>query len=320
VALFELLNVDPRKDPMDILKQAQEQAQALGSTSQKLFEESVLHAQEIALSVGISGKALVDALSDLPKTGAELAQEMPRVATRISRAGLRPGDPLRSDPEIMALFNKIPGSSKLGAKESNIRQFLADKHASHIMSRHHGGGHHSKNIVWELRTWNLARGSRDMTMTERLWIRVYNAVDSIRVNSGTIARLGITTLGVAVISQTCVTAIAYALDLSRGEITVEEFRDRVIESAQQAGLATVIVFPILITVIALVPELTVLLTIPGVAAGFNLLFGASLAVPILESVIRHIEAEGFGEEVSLYYQDLKQGLQQWIKISTTERG
>lgn len=303
---------------MDILKQTQEQAQALRSSAQKLFEESVLHAQDMALGVGTSGKALVGALTDLPKTASALAQEMPKVAARISRAGLRPGDPIRSDPEIMALFSKIPGSSKLGAEETNIRQFLADKHASHIISHHHGGSHHSKNMVWELGAWNMARGSRDMTITERLCIRVYNAVDSIRANSGTVAQLGITTLGVAVISQTCVTAIAYALDLSRGEITVEEFRDRVVESAQQAGLATVIVFPILIAVIALVPELTVLLTIPSVAAGFNLLFGASLAVPILQSVIRHIEAEGFGEGVSTHYQNLKQGLQNWVDITATQ--
>jgi hypothetical protein len=138
-----------------------------------------------------------------------------------------------------------------------------------------------------------------MTGGEQLYIRFYNAVDSILKNSGTIAKLGVTTVGTAVLTQTVVTAVAYALDLYRGDITVEEFRDRVVAAAVSAGIATPIFFLIFIAILAVFPELTLLLSAPAVVAGFNALFGIGIAVPIVQSLMRHMEAGGFAEEMRL---------------------
>ncbi len=260
--------------------------------------------QQIAAGLGASGQVLTQALQDLPTTAQALAQELPQVTERIRRAGLRIGEPPHTDADLMALFDQIPGPAKLGIDEAQIYQFLSDKHASHILSRKNGGSSRADNLVWELGIWNMARGSRNMTPAEQLVIRVYNAVDVLCANSATLARLGLTSLGISVITQTCVTAIAYALDLQRGEITVEEFRDRVLQAARDAGIATAIFFPILIAVIALLPELTVLLTLPSVVLGFNALLGLSIAAPIIQSVMRHLEADGFGEEAAADYRSL----------------
>ena len=54
-------------------------------------------------------------------------------------------------------------------------------------------------------------------------------------------------------------------------------------------------------VVALFPEFTVILSAPVVVAGFNALFGISIATPIIQSLVRHVEAEGFGIETADAY-------------------
>ncbi|MBD2363457.1 HNH endonuclease [Anabaena minutissima FACHB-250] len=250
-----------------------------------------------AISVSTTSLAIADALQNLPRTATELALEMPKIANRLRyRAGLRVDDLPRSDADVIKLFEKIPGTSKLGANERTIREFLSDKHGSHIIPRSQGGSNGADNIVWEVGIDNLRRGAEVMTVGEQFYIRVYNAVDSIISNSGTIARLGITATGTAILTQVVVTAISYSLDLYRGDITVEEYKNLVLEAAKTAGIATPIVFLLLVAVLALFPEFTVVLSAPVVVAGFNALFGMSIAIPIIQSLLRHVQAGGFGME------------------------
>lgn len=263
-----------------------------------------------AFEIGAGGGAIAGALQDLPRTAEALAQEMPKIANRLRNgAGLRAGDAPRSDADVMKLFEQIPGTSKLGASEIKIREFLADKHGSHIVSRQQGGSNRADNILWEVGADNLRRGSNVMTGGEQVYIRFYNAIDSIVKNSGTIAKLGLTATGTAILTQAVVTAVSYALDLHRGDITIEEFRDRVVAAAVSTGIATPIFFLILIAVLALFPELTLLLSAPVVVAGFNALFGLGIAVPIIQSVMRHAEAGGFGEDVTAGYQMVMKEMQ-----------
>ena len=142
-----------------------------------------------------------------------------------------------------------------------------------------------------------------MTESEQLYIRFYNAVDSILKNSTTIAKLGITATGSAVLTQAIVTALSYTLDLHRGDITQEEFKSKVTEAAVSTRIATPIFFVIFIAVMALFPEVVVVLSAPAVVAGFNALFGIGIALPIVQSLIRHIEADGFGGEIKAQYEE-----------------
>ena len=106
-----------------------------------------------------------------------------------------------------------------------------------------------------------------MTGGEQVYIRCHNAVDSILKNSGTIAKLGLASTGTAILTQTVVTAVSYTLDLCRGDMTTEEFRDRILQSAVTTGITAPIFFLILVTLLALLPELTLLLSAPIVMAG-----------------------------------------------------
>lgn len=259
-------------------------------------------------ALGTAGMVTANALKDLPRTAQELAQEMPKLALRMQRAGTRLGDAPRSDADIMGLFNKIPGTSKLGASEREMRVFLSDKHGSHIQAHSQGGHNGAENIVWELGADNIRRGSATMTGGEQTYIRFYNAVDSVLKNSTTIARLGLTATGTAVLTQSLVTALAYTLDLYRGDITVDEFRDKIVAAAVSAGIATPIFFLLLVGVMALFPEVVVVLSAPVVILGFNALFGVGIALPIVQSIIRHVEAGGCGDEAKAQYAEaLAQG-------------
>ena len=75
-------------------------------------------------------------------------------------------------------------------------------------------------------------------------------------------------------------------------------------AAVSTGVAAPVFFLIFIAVLALFPELALLLSAPAVVAGFNALFGMGIAIPIIQSLMRHIEAGGFGDEVAVGYQNL----------------
>jgi hypothetical protein len=105
-------------------------------------------------------------------------------------------------------------------------------------------------------------------------------------------------------TQIIVTAISYSLDLYRGDITVEEYKTLILETAKTAGIAAPIVFLVLVAVLALFPEFTIILSAPVVIAGFNALFGVSIAVPIIQSLLRHTQAGGFGMEAAEAYKGL----------------
>lgn len=250
-----------------------------------------------------SGMVVANALKDLPRTAQALAEEMPKLARRLQTAGTRLGDAPRTDADVMGLFEKIPGTSKLGVSEWDLRVFLSDKHGSHIYPHSKGGSNGAKNIVWEVGADNIRRGAETMTGSEQLYIRFYNAVDSILKNSTTIAKLGITATGTAVLTQAIVTALSYTLDLHRGDITPEAFQGKIAEAAVSAGIATPLFFVIFIAVMALFPQIVVVLSAPTVVAGFNALFGIGVALPIVQSLIRHVEADGFGREIKEQYQE-----------------
>ncbi|BAU13055.1 hypothetical protein LEP3755_35910 [Leptolyngbya sp. NIES-3755] len=278
--------------------------------SSAIVNQTAHQVSNTAASLGATGSQFAIALAALPQTVEGLAREMPKVAQRLRRAGVRITDSPRADAEVMKLFDKIPATSKLGRDpQTTIRQFLSDKHGSHIQPHAQGGSNAADNIVWEVGIDNIRRGARTMTSGEQVYIRIYNAVDSILRNSGTIAKMGITVTLTATLTQVIVVAIAYSLDLYRGDITIKEYRDLIWETAKSVGLSTPIFFVIFIAVLALLPEFAVLLSAPAVVAGFNALFGLSIATPIIQSLIRHTEAGGFGEEANHQFRQLKGSIQ-----------
>ena len=305
-------------DSLTTGKQLQLTAQESINRGSVETEKAWLEWQEALSALGASSIFTANALKDLPRTAQALAQEMPKIAKRMQTAGVRVREMPRSDADVMAMFDQIPGTSKLGANEHDIRIFLMDKHGSHIFPHSKGGSNGAENVVWELNVHNIARGAEVMTGGEQLYVRFYNAVDSILKNSTTIAQLGLAATGTAIATQAIVTALAYTLDLYRGDITAEELRDKIVAAAVTAGTATPIFFLMLVAAIALIPEIVIILSAPAVVVGFNVLFGVGIALPIIQSMIRHMEAGGFGREAKQQYEAALQQGQELLQDSSEQ--
>ena len=78
---------------------------------------------------------------------------------KLRRAGLRSGKG-RGEMEQKALFEKIP--PQVRTNENWVRNYLADKDASHIKPHQQGGSGNVDNLVWENRSINRARGAQPM--------------------------------------------------------------------------------------------------------------------------------------------------------------
>ncbi|MEO0410067.1 MAG: HNH endonuclease, partial [Cyanobacteria bacterium P01_A01_bin.135] len=103
-------------------KQAAESAVTTGTDALQQAQQSIdqtaaaLEAWQAAIAgLGTSGALTANALKDLPRTAQLLAEEMPTLARRLQTAGIRIGEEPRLDTDVMGLFNKIPGTSKLKA-------------------------------------------------------------------------------------------------------------------------------------------------------------------------------------------------------------
>ena len=84
--------------------------------------------------------AISNDLKDLPRSAQALAEEMPQTGTAAAKSGqLAKAMHYATDADVMGLFDKIPGTSKLGASEWDLRVFLSDKHGSHIHPHSKGG-------------------------------------------------------------------------------------------------------------------------------------------------------------------------------------
>ena len=267
-------------------------------------------------SLGQSTVAIADAFKDVPTEFFELMNEMPKVARRMQRAGVRPKDGIfRSDADAMALFNKIPGADKLNANQENIRRFLSTRDGSHIRSRQQGGGIGADNIVWELKAANRARGAKVMTMEEQVKIAFRNGAESLTRNSKTILGISARAAGTAALIQALVTALSYTLDLHRGDITQKEFAEKITLAAVSAGLATPVFVILFIVVTAMCPAVVPLLSAPLVVAAFNGLLGISIVTPIAQSLARHTKAGGFGDDAKTRLDDLSSDAKTHIKNS-----
>ncbi|MBE9010238.1 HNH endonuclease [Pseudanabaenaceae cyanobacterium LEGE 13415] len=275
-------------------------------------------------SLGVASVTIANALKDLPKTFEELAQEMPKIARKMQNAGMH-DQGQRSGAEAMEMFDKIPTTSKLGEDyKGALERFLYNdnpdlwKHGSHIVPHSKGGAATPNNIMWETIEAGGIRGNAIMTGGEQLYIRISNAIESIVENSGAIAKLGFDVTLTATLTQVTVVALSYSLDLYRGDITVQEYRSLVLDTAKRVGISTPIVFVTLIAVCALLPELGALLAAPAVVAGLNALLGISIATPLVQSLVRHLNAGGFGEAASNYYRQLQEKLQACVNQTVSQ--
>lgn len=226
-------------------------------------------------------ETLSQALQWVPQDFTELLREMPKVAKRVKRAGLRSGDPTRTPADAFALFRKVPGAALLDGTERPVRVWLSNKDASHIQSYIHGGSGNPSNIFWELRGVNRARGGTDTTQLEVLTGYLYNGAEAVVENSATIAQLGLQATSYAVLVDALVEAELHILDLASGEIGVDEFLGYIQQSAQQTALSAAAFYTLTLLAVSVFPGLVPALSAPTLVTASQVILGSRLTLPLL---------------------------------------
>lgn len=99
-------------------------------------------------------------------------QDLPSdILQRLYQGGIRPGEPARSAAGAEQMLHEIPPAHRAGADPNsaaaNVREYLADKHASHIQPYSQGGSSDPSNLKWESAQDNMARGGEPMTWQEQ---------------------------------------------------------------------------------------------------------------------------------------------------------
>jgi hypothetical protein len=100
----------------------------------------------------------------------DLKLHAPDKLSHLQRGGIRDGVG-RNEVQTQQMLDKIPPADRSGVDAQSaaekVREYLAEKDASHIEPHSKGGSAHPDNIKWEDRSANRARGDRDMTPQEQ---------------------------------------------------------------------------------------------------------------------------------------------------------
>jgi hypothetical protein len=112
----------------------------------------------------------------------DLAQYTPEKLRYLQKAGIRNGA-VRGQAQTQQMLEKIPPSQRAGvdgqSATGKIKEYLADKDASHITPHSKGGSSHPDNLKWENKVANNLRGDRQMTVQEQMQLNVKAQIDNV---------------------------------------------------------------------------------------------------------------------------------------------
>lgn len=166
----------------------------------------------------------------------DVGKYTPEKLRHLRRGGIRAGAG-RTEAQAQQMLDQIPSSQRAGvdgqSAAAKVREYLADKDASHIEPHSKGGSSHPDNIKWESKTANRARGDQHMTRQEQRKLSVKAQVDNL---SGALkAGLEAAPKGAAIGAMTTApfSLLKNALRVVRGEISVQ---DAALETAQETAI------------------------------------------------------------------------------------
>jgi hypothetical protein len=224
-------------------------------------------------------------LQKIPQDFSQLLQEMPKVADRMRRAGMK-GDK-RSYEEAFQLFKKMPIATLLENSERKVRTWLATnkKEGSHIISRANGGSAEPNNIFWENSKVNRARGSADAKQIEIIHSMFRNGAEAIVQNSKTILKLGTKATVTAVLIDEIAENGIHAIELAREEITLDQFIAYIHDSAIKTAISTAAFYTLTMLAISIFPAISVpLFSSPLIVTASQIFLGTRLAIPLISKL------------------------------------
>jgi hypothetical protein len=112
----------------------------------------------------------------------DLKLHAPDKLSHLQRGGLRDGVG-RNEVQTQQMLDKIQPSDRSGvdaqSSAEKVREYLAEKDASHVEPHSKGGSGHPDNIKWEDRSANRARSDREMTPQEQIGLDFAAQIDNL---------------------------------------------------------------------------------------------------------------------------------------------
>lgn len=168
----------------------------------------------------------------------DLKLHAPDKLSHLQRGGIRDGVG-RNEVQTQQMLDKIPPSDRSGvdarSSAEKVREYLADKDASHVEPHSKGGSGHPDNIKWEDRSANCTRGDRDMTPQEQFQLDLTAQIDNL---AGAVkAGLKAAPRGAVIAAATTLpfAALRNALRVVRGEISAQYAMQVTLKTTAIAG-------------------------------------------------------------------------------------
>lgn len=192
----------------------------------------------------------------------DVRQYTPEKLGHLQRGGIRNGIG-RTEAQTQQMLNKIPPSQRASvdgqSAAAKVKEYLADKDASHVMPHSKGGSSHPDNIKWENKAANRARGNQPMPRQEQTRLDIKAQFDNL---TGAL-KAGIKAAPKGAVIGAVTTApfslLRNALRVVRGEITAQEAAvEAVKETAIGGGVGAATAFTVT-TVAAACPPVAIAL-------------------------------------------------------------
>ncbi|MBD2464493.1 hypothetical protein H6G89_26150 [Oscillatoria sp. FACHB-1407] len=231
----------------------------------------------------------------------------PEKVNHFYRGGIREGAG-RTQAEMQQLLEKIPPSQRAGvdgeSAARNVKEYLANKDASHIQPHSKGGSAHPDNIKWEDKSSNRARGDRSMTKQEQARLEVKAQFDNL--TGAMKAGLGAMPKGAAIGAATTIpfALLKNSLRVVRGEITAQQAAlETAKETAIGGGIGAVSAFTVT----------TIAVACPPVAIALTAISPALLVVGGVGMIHQFFQIlDDHKTQVRSYYKSLTQDQLQYL--------
>jgi hypothetical protein len=238
----------------------------------------------------------------------DIGKYTPEKLGHLYRGGIRTGAG-RTEAQAQQMLDKIPPSQRAGVNgqsaAAKVKEYLADKDASHIKPHSKGGSSHPDNIKWESKTANRARGDQHMTRQEQRQLNIKAQIDNLRgaLKAGIEAAPKGAVIGA--VTTAPFSLLRNALRVVRGEMSAQDAAlETVKETAIGGGVGAATAFTVT-TVAAACPPVALALTAMSpvlLAAG-----GAGMVYEFFKILDDH------KQQVKEYYSSLTQRDLQYLQ-------
>jgi hypothetical protein len=238
----------------------------------------------------------------------DLKLHAPDKLSHLQRGGIRDGVG-RNDVQTQQMLDKIPSADRSGVDAQSavdkVREYLAEKDASHVAPHSKGGSGHPDNIKWEDRSANRARGDRDMTPQEQFQINFNAQIDNL---AGAVkAGLKAAPKGavIAVATTLPFAMLRNALRVVRGEISAQDAMQVTLKTTAIAGGAGGVT-ALTVTTIAAASQ-PVAMVLGAISPALLLIGGAGMVKEFFNILDDH------KEKTKQYYESLTQQELDYLK-------